>query len=79
MKKLLIDLGMKALAQILKKSIRNQNLLAKIMVLISVVTGIVDVLTDDDVTNDDEVADRLNAGLKNVLTTANSKEGLSNE
>lgn len=79
MKKLLIDLGMKALAQILKKSIRNQNLLAKITVLISVVTGIVDVLTDDDVTNDDEVADRLNAGLKNVLTTANSKEGLSNE
>ena len=79
MKKLLIDLGMKALAQILKKSIRNQNLLAKIMVLISVVTGIVDVLTDDDVTNDDEVADKLNEGLKNVLTTANSREGLSNE
>ena len=79
MKKMLIGLGFDALAQILKKSIRNKNLLAKIMVLISVVTGIVDVLTDDDVTNDDEVADKLNEGLKNVLTTANSREGLSNE
>ncbi len=79
MKKLLIDLGLKALAQILRKSIRNQNLLSRVTVIISVVTGIVDVLTDDDVTNDDEVAEKLNQGLKNVLTTVNSKEGMQNE
>ena len=75
----MIHLGLKALAEILKKSIRNQNLLAKIMVVISVITGISEVLTDDDTTNDDEAADRLSQGLKNVLTAVNSKEGLSNE
>jgi hypothetical protein len=63
MRKLLVEIGLRALSVLLRKSIRNEALLAKLMVLLNVVVEIVEVLTDDDLSNDGEVSKVFSEGV----------------
>jgi hypothetical protein len=67
MRKLIFNMANKAILELVQKSIKDQALLAFVLVLITHMTAIVDLLTDDDKDNTAQVRQYLKEHLDDLI------------